>query len=121
MIRALARTIAALTIVALLSECGSAVTAPLADSTSVSATSDMQFTPSTMHVSLSGTTPTAIVTWVFQSVVHSVVWDTQPEGADVFDVGNTSNASVSRAFHVAGTYSYHCAIHSSMSGTVIVE
>ena len=122
MIRLLARTIAAVTVAASLSGCGSSATAPRDDIGTVAASSDLQFAPGTIRVVLRGeSTPTATVTWVFQNVMHSVVWDAQPVGATVLDVGTTSNASVSRGFHLAGTYTYHCSIHNSMTGTIIVE
>ena len=122
MIRALARTMSALVIATSLFGCGSATTAPNGDNGTVTATSDLQFTPSSVRITLRNPqNPTATVTWVFQSVTHSVVWDARPVTAEVFDIGNTSNASVSREFHLAGTYTYHCAIHTSMTGTVIVH
>ena len=84
----------------------------------VTATSSLSFTPPTVTVSRSAGTA---VTWVFQTVNHTVTWDSQPSGAAVSDIGSTSGASVVRSFTVAGTYHYHCSIHGSMSGTVIVE
>ncbi len=39
-----------------------------------------------------------------------------------FDTGNISGgSSKSLTFDTAGTFAYHCSIHSSMTGTVIVE
>ena len=85
----------------------------------VTATSSLQFTPSTVTVTQNGAPAT--VTWVFQNVAHTVNWDTQPVGASVTDIGATSSASVVRDFSVTGTYTYHCSIHPQMTGTVIVQ
>jgi plastocyanin len=41
------------------------------------------------------------------------------EGPDCGRIGQ--GASVSRTFDAAGTFAYHCAIHASMKGTVVVE
>jgi len=39
-----------------------------------------------------------------------------------FDSGNISAGSrFSRTFSVVGTYKYHCTIHPSMTGTVVVK
>jgi plastocyanin len=39
-----------------------------------------------------------------------------------FDSGNiTTNGTYSHQFTSAGTYQYHCSIHSNMTGTVIVQ
>jgi plastocyanin len=32
-----------------------------------------------------------------------------------------TGASFSHAFSTAGTYAYHCAIHASMTGTIVVR
>ena len=42
-------------------------------------------------------------------------------GASVADIGVTSGADVGRDFTVAGSYAYHCSIHSNMTGHVIVQ
>lgn len=71
------------------------------------------FSPSTITVD-SGTT----VTWTNKdSVQHSATSD---NGA--FDTGTFSNGdSKSFTFTKSGTYNYHCSIHTSMRGTVIVK
>ena len=58
------------------------------------------------------------VTWTNQdSTTHHVVSDT---GA--FDSGNLNNGqSYSFTFTKAGSYPYHCSIHPSMTGTIIVK
>ena len=84
---------------------------------SVTATTGLAFDPNTITVARSG--GTATVTWHFQSVAHTVTWDSQP-GA-VTDIDATSSANVARNFTVAGTYHYHCSIHSGMLGVVNVQ
>jgi plastocyanin len=86
---------------------------------SVTATSGLAFTPHSVTIGRSSGTGT--VTWTFQNVAHTVTWDSQPSGAAVADIGATSSADVGRNFTVAGTYQYHCSIHSNMSGVVIVQ
>jgi plastocyanin len=86
---------------------------------SVTATSGLAFTPHSVTIGRSGGTGT--VTWTFQNVAHTVTWDSQPTGAAVADIGATSSTDVPRNFTVAGTYQYHCSIHSNMSGVVVVQ
>lgn len=119
MTRALARTMAATTLAVTLFGCGSTSTEPSADNGTITATTSLQFTPATITVSRTG--GSAQVTWAFQSVSHTVSWDSQPSGAVVSDIGSTQSASVARGFSVAGTYQYHCEIHDEMHGTVVVE
>ena len=71
------------------------------------------FTPETRTVSV-GTT----VTWTNNdSVTHHVASDT-----GVFDSGDMSqNAAYSFTFSNAGTFPYHCTIHTYMKGTIIVK
>jgi plastocyanin len=71
------------------------------------------FTPETLNVSV-GTT----VTWTnSDSATHHVASDT-----GVFDSGDMSqNATYSFTFNNAGTFPYHCAIHTYMKGTIIVK
>ena len=71
------------------------------------------FNPGTLTVSV-GTN----VTWTNNdSTTHRPVSDT-----GVFDGGNLApNANFSFTFNTAGTFPYHCAIHPSMTGIVIVK
>lgn len=92
------------------------VTTPTA-SGSVAATTGLSFDPSTVTIARSA--GTASVTWHFQSVAHTVTWDSQP--GTITDIDATASANVSRDFTIAGTYHYHCSIHSGMAGVVVVQ
>jgi len=69
------------------------------------------FEPSTITVPKG-----AAVTWTNQDpVAHTIT------GAD-FDSGTVGpGQNYSHVFDKAGTYEYHCAIHPSMKGTVVVQ
>lgn len=73
---------------------------------------NMAFNPTTLTVPV-GTT----VTWKnLDSTTHHVVSNT---GA--FDSGDLANGqSYSFTFNQAGTFPYHCSIHPSMTGTIVV-
>jgi plastocyanin len=74
---------------------------------------NMSFVPSDLTVAV-GTT----VTWTNnEAVTHTVASDT---GA--FDSKNMSKGSnFSHTFSEKGTFSYHCAIHPGMKGTITVQ
>lgn len=74
---------------------------------------NMAFSPSTLNVKV-GTT----VTWVNRdSTAHDVVSDT-----GLFNSGNLNNGqSYSYTFNQAGSFPYHCGIHPSMTGTIVVS
>ena len=76
---------------------------------------DFAFSPSTLTVK-AGTT----VTWTNKdSMPHTV---TEDDGLEGPASGNlTTNQTYSFTFSKAGTYHYHCALHSSMTATVVVE
>ncbi len=71
------------------------------------------FSPSTLTVSV-GTK----VTWTNKDgTTHTVTSDT-----GVFNSGNVANGgSYTYTFNTAGTFSYHCSIHSTMTGTIVVK
>lgn len=85
----------------------------------VTATSALSFDPHSVTIGRAG--GTGAVTWTFQNVAHTVTWDTQPAGAAVADIAASSSTDVARDFTVAGTYTYHCSIHSNMTGVVVVQ
>ena len=72
------------------------------------------FSPANITVK-KGTT----VTWTNKdSATHTV---TSTSGPASFDSGNLPNGKTySFTFNTAGTYQYHCTIHSGMTGTVTV-
>jgi plastocyanin len=73
----------------------------------------MAFTPSSLTVAV-GTK----VTWRNNdSMAHTVTSDNA-----LFDSGNIgAGGSYTYTFSTAGTYGYHCTIHSGMTGTVVVK
>lgn len=85
----------------------------------VTATTSQAFSPSSVLIALAGGTGT--VTWTFQSLAHTVTWDSQPAGATVADIDASHDTHVARNFTVAGHYTYHCSIHPGMHGTVDVQ
>lgn len=88
-------------------------TAPPTGEAAALAIRNFTFQPPALRVS-SGTTVTATN---FDAATHT--W-TSDEGA--WDSGNLArDATFSRAFPTAGTFPYHCTIHSSMKGTIVVE
>lgn len=65
-----------------------------------------------------------VVTFVWESGGHSLVVDSQPDGAEWAGVPETQSAGYehSHTFEVAGTYEYHCGPHESfgMEGSITV-
>jgi plastocyanin len=74
---------------------------------------NLAFSPATLTVKV-GTT----ITWTNNdSMTHTVTSDN-----GVFDSGNlTPGQTFSYTFNNAGTFTYHCVIHSYMKGTIIVQ
>ena len=80
----------------------------------VNATTSNTFTPATIDIAVNGT-----VNWIFSTVTHNVTFSgSGPTGGNI---SNTSGATVSRVFTVAGTFNYQCTLHGGMTGQVIVH
>jgi plastocyanin len=75
--------------------------------------SNFQFSPASLTVKV-GTT----VTWKGVSGSHTVTSDAGAPMA--FDQPISQGGTVTITFTKAGTYTYHCSIHASMHGTIIV-
>jgi len=73
----------------------------------------MQFGPSDVTIDVGGT-----VTWTFGDapIPHTVSFDDGSASSPTMASGTWS-----RTFTKAGTYTYHCAIHPNMTGTVTVR
>ena len=73
---------------------------------------DFSFGPQTITVTTGGA-----VTWANAGQApHTVTFDGGP------DCGRLSpGATVTRTFDTAGTFPYHCTLHPSMTGSVVVE
>jgi plastocyanin len=73
---------------------------------------DFAFSPATIEAKVGQT-----ITWTNQdSTAHTVTLDDKS-----VDSGNVeANAMFSHAFTQAGTFTYHCAIHQQMKGTITV-
>ena len=74
---------------------------------------NMTFTPASITV-----TPGTTVTWNNNdNMTHTVTADDNS-----FNSGNIgTGASFAKTFSVAGTFTYHCSIHPSMTGKVVVK
>jgi plastocyanin len=74
---------------------------------------NMSFSPAALNVTV-GTT----VTWTNNdNMTHTVTSDTT-----AFDSGNlTVGSKFTKVFSVAGTYEYHCTIHPTMKGSIVVK
>ncbi len=71
------------------------------------------FDPATVTIGVGET-----VTWVNEDAArHNVVADNGEFSSDLFGQGE----SFSFTFQAPGTYPYHCSVHPSMTGTVIVQ
>jgi plastocyanin len=99
---------------------GSVTIADIPTTASVTATTGQAFTPDKVTIKAGGT-----VTWVFQSLGHTVTFNTPEPTGTPANLGTAdapySNTSISRVFTTAGTFSYHCSIHPGMTGTVTVK
>jgi plastocyanin len=74
---------------------------------------NLQFQPATVTVEVGDT-----VTWSNQDgVPHTATADD-----DSFDTGNIAGgSSASQTFATAGSFPYHCEVHPTMTGTVVVQ
>ena len=75
--------------------------------------SNFHFSPATLTVK-AGTT----VTFKGVSGTHTVTSD--PGAPMAFDQGVSEGSSITITFANPGTYKYHCSIHASMHGTIVV-
>jgi plastocyanin len=73
---------------------------------------NLAFNPTTLNVQVGKT-----VTWINKdSTTHRVVSD-----IGLFDSGNLTNGmSYKYTFNQTGSFPYHCSIHPSMTGTIVV-
>ena len=81
----------------------------------VNATPSIAFDPSPATVATGGT-----VTFAFGSVAHNVFFDAG-SGVPADIPGTNANASATRTFPTAGTFTYNCHIHPGMAGTIRVS
>jgi len=88
-------------------------TLPLTATVVAGATSDT-FTPNFVAIARSGT-----VTWSFGARAHNVNFEGAANAPA--NIPDSVNESEARTFGTAGTFSYRCTIHASMSGTVFVQ
>jgi plastocyanin len=87
----------------------------LVHATRVTATTAITFSPQAVSIPAGDT-----IYYTFQSVQHNVTFDTPGMPGNPGNVPNTVDATVKRRFLTAGTFNYHCTIHSTMTGTVTV-
>lgn len=92
---------------------------PQAETVLVGPDTQNVFEPDSLEVA-SGT----VVTFVWESGGHSLVVDSQPDGADWAGVSETQSEGYehSHTFEVPGTYEYHCGPHEAfgMVGSLTV-
>ena len=75
---------------------------------------DFAFAPSTMTIKV-GTT----ITWTnMDSAPHTVVSNS---GSEISSETLSNGQKYSHTFNTPGTFAYHCGVHTSMKGTIIVE
>ena len=58
-------------------------------------------------------------TWITPSNGHNVTWDSGP--GTLPGNSNTLSSGIYTATLQAGSYAYHCSIHSGMNGTIVVQ
>jgi len=103
--------IAILGVVLALGNCSSAPAPATGNSVNIQG---LAFDPATLTVSV-GTT----VTWTNEdSVPHTITSDS---GSELNSPDMNNGDTYTHTFNTAGTYAYHCGIHTYMKGTVIVQ
>jgi plastocyanin len=76
--------------------------------------SGFAFNPSTLTIPKGAT-----VIWTNKdSAPHTIISDS---GNEIMSDSISKGETFAHTFNIPGTYSYHCSIHPSMKGTVIVE
>ncbi len=76
--------------------------------------SGFSFSPATLTVHIGDT-----VTWVNKDLApHTIVSDS---GSELNSPSFGKEGTYSHTFNTTGTFSYHCSIHPSMKGAIIVE
>jgi plastocyanin len=89
-----------------------AITCGATGSGTAVAISGFAFQPSSANVSSGG-----FVTWTNQDgTTHTVTFDNGPDCGSVSSGGGTTTVQ----FSAPGSYPYHCKIHPSMTGTIVV-
>ncbi|MEI8060664.1 MAG: plastocyanin/azurin family copper-binding protein, partial [Ferruginibacter sp.] len=72
------------------------------------------FSPSTLTIKVGDS-----VTWKNQdSASHTIVSDS---GSEISSSSLSNGGIYTHTFSIAGTYNYHCSIHPSMKGKVVVQ
>jgi plastocyanin len=108
-------TIAAAAFLPACTDAGVGPTECTPSATQICMTSSLTFNPSSLTVA-SGTE----VTWRDGSdTPHTVTSD--PSATESFDADISGGGTFSRTFNTAGSYPYHCELHSGMTGTVTVS
>jgi len=82
----------------------------------VDATENQTFSPRTVTLEVGGQ-----VTWEFHALGHNVTFDPAAAGRPADIPGVNLEVAIGRTFDTAGPFSYHCSIHPSMTGEVIVQ
>lgn len=78
--------------------------------------SNDQFDPNVVDISAGGT---VTWTWAAGAADHNVTFTSGPTTVNAISTRNTG--SDSRTFATAGTYDYHCTIHTGMQGTIVAH
>ena len=60
----------------------------------------------------------SVMTFQFDDVMHTVTWEQNP--GNVANIPATSDADSTRVLP-AGTYTFHCSIHTYMTGTIVAQ